>query len=166
MPWLLGELGGAGDHVPNVLRGDLRPPLDGRNDVDLRAERPHQLEALLGEAVGHHDQSAIPLRPADERERRAGTSARVLDDCVAGSEEPVALGTLDHRERHPVLHRPGRVAVLELQPELSAIRRRATAQTHERSVPDRLENRLHATIIPDAAKRAAVDRSEGAINVG
>ena len=47
---------------------------------------------------------------------------------------------------------------LELQPELGAVRRRATAQTHKRGVPDRLENRLHAAIIPDLLRGGKTHR--------
>ena len=104
-----------------------RPSTDGI-DVELRAERPHQLEPLLGEAVGHHDQRAVTLRAADERERGPGAAAGVLDDRVAGRDQPVALGPFDHRQGHPVLHRAGRVRVLELQPELGAVRRVRSGQ--------------------------------------
>ena len=141
------ELGGSRDHVLDVLRGHLRTALDRRNDVDLRPERAHELKALLGEAVGHHDQGSVALGLADECERRAGAAARVLDDGVARGEQPVAFCSLDHRERHPVLHRSARVAVLELQPELRAVRRRAAMHADEWRVPDRLEDRLHAVTI-------------------
>jgi hypothetical protein len=50
--------------------------------------------------------------------RPVAASARVLDDCVAGGEQTVTLGALDHRERHAVLHGARRVVVLELQPQL------------------------------------------------
>ena len=166
MPRFLGQLASTGDHVANVLRSDLWPPLDGRNDVELRAERPHQLEALFGEAVGDHDQSAISLRPADERERRTGTSARVLDHRFAGRKQPVPLGTLDHCERHPVLHRPGRVAVLELQPHVGAVGRHAMAETHNRSVPDRFENGLHASIISEHRYAPEGERGGNLVGLG
>ena len=118
-------------------------PCTDVDHVELGAERAHQLEALLGEAVGDHDQRAVALRAADERDRGAGAAAGVLDDRVARRDEPVPLGALDHRLRHPVLQRAGRVRVLELQPELGAVLRRAVADPNERRVPDRLEDRLH-----------------------
>jgi hypothetical protein len=141
------ELTGALDHVADVLRRHLGPPFDRRNDVELRSERAHQLEALLGEAVRDHDQRAVPLRAGDERECRTRAAARVLDERVARRDQSVALGALDHRQRHAVLHRAGRVPVLELQPQLRAVRRHAPPQPHERRVPDRVEDRAQGPII-------------------
>jgi hypothetical protein len=142
-----GELGGSGNHVVDVPGGDLRSALDRRHDLELRAERAHQLEPLLSEAVGDHDQGAIALRATHERECGTGAPARVLDDGVAGRDQSVSFGALDHRERHPVLHRPRRIAVLELQPHLGAVRGHTVAQADERRVSDRLEDRLHAWMI-------------------
>jgi hypothetical protein len=59
-------------------------PFDRLDHVELGAERAHQPEALLREAVGDDDQSAVALRGADERERGARAAARVFDDRVAG----------------------------------------------------------------------------------
>jgi hypothetical protein len=140
VPRLRGELAGARDHVVDVLRRDVGPALDGLDDVELGAERAHELEAFLGEAVGHHDQTPVALRAADERERRACAAAGVLDHGVAGVQQAVAFCTLDHGERHPVLHRPRRVAVLELHPQLGTVRGRAPRQPHERGIPDRSED--------------------------
>ena len=111
-----GQLSCALDHVANVLRCDPRPAFDRLHDVELGPERTHQLETLLGEAVGDHDQSAIALCAADERKRGSRAPARVLDDRVAGSDRAFVLGAFDHRERHPVLHRARGIPVLELQP--------------------------------------------------
>jgi hypothetical protein len=145
--WTRGELGGAVDHVLDVLRGDLRPALDRPDHVELGAERLHQLEALLREAVRDDDQCAVALCTAHERERGARAAARVLHDRVAGRDERVPLGALDHRERHPVLHRAAGVAVLELQPKLCAVRRSAPVHADDRRVPDCVEDRLHAGMI-------------------
>src|SRR5881227_984384 len=88
------------DHVADVLRGHVRPALHRRDDVELGTEGAHELETFLGETVGDYDQAAVALRPADERERRARASSRVLDDGVARPERAFALGSIDHRERH------------------------------------------------------------------
>jgi len=85
----LRELGGARDHVLDVLRGDARAALYRCDDVHLGAERAKELEALLAEAVDHDDERPAALRVADERERRAGAAARALDDGVAGRKETV-----------------------------------------------------------------------------
>ena len=138
-----GELRCPRDHVVDVLRRHFRPALHGGNDIELGTQRSHQLEALLGEAIGHHDQRAVALRSTDERKRGPGAPAGVLDDSVAGRDQTVALRTLDHRERHAVLHRPGRILVLELQPKLGPIRGPAPVQANQRRVANRPEDRIH-----------------------
>ncbi len=143
-----GKLTGPLHHVRDVLWRHLRTPFDRTHDLYLRSERPRQLKALLREAIGHHDHCSIPLRATDERDRRTRTAARVLDDCVPGRDQAVTLGAFDHRERHPILHRPGWVAVLQLEPELGTAHGRATPQPHQRRVADRLENRLHEPFLP------------------
>jgi hypothetical protein len=101
-----------------------RPPLlDRGQQLQLGTQRARQPDALLTEALRDDDLRAIALRPADERERGAGAAAGVLDDRRPGLEQAVALGALDHREGHPVLHRAGGVAVLELDPDLGALGR-------------------------------------------
>src|SRR5215831_7123465 len=139
------ELRGALDHVADVLRRHLRTALDRLHDVEIGTEGSHQLEALLGEAVRHHDHAPVALRATDERERGPRAAARVLDDRVTFLQQAVALGPLDHRHRHPVLHRAARVAVLELQPQLRAVLRRAACQADERRVADRVEDRHAAS---------------------
>ena len=109
MPRLRCEPGGADGHAPYVLRRHAPLRLDRRNDVDIRAECTHQLDPLVAEAVRDDDQRPVALRAADERERRPGAAARVLDDRGAWFEQPVALGALDHRERHAVLDRAARI---------------------------------------------------------
>jgi hypothetical protein len=132
--------------------------LDGTDDVEFGAERPHQLEALLGEAVGDHDQCAIALRCTHECEGGTRAPARVFDDDVAGRDQAVALCARDHRDRHPVLHRPRGIPVLELQPELRPVRRRTPVQSNERCVADRLEDGVHVVIIVDRDQDIAAVR--------
>ena len=142
------------DHVVDVLRRHVGTTVDRRNDVDLGAERSHDLEALLRKAVGHHDQCLIPLRLADERERRTGTPTRVLDDSVAPRNQPITLRALDHRERHTVLHRARRIAIFELEPHLGAIPGHAVTQPDDGCVPDRFEDGMHAVCVPSAPRPA------------
>jgi hypothetical protein len=133
------ELGGALDHVRDVLRRDAAALLEGRQQLQLRPERAGQPDPLLAEAFGDDNLRGIALRAADERERRPGAAAGVLDHRRARLEQAVPLGALDHRERHPVLHRAGRVAVLELDPDLGALGR-DSPQPDERGVADRVED--------------------------
>src|SRR5215211_6378285 len=137
---LLRQLPRALDHVADVLSGHVPAALDGRDQLDLRAEGAHQLHPLLAEAFGDDDPRAIALAAADERECRAGAAARVLHDRCPLPQQAVAFRALEHRQRRAVLHRAGRVAVLELHPDLGAALRRDALQSHERRVSDRIEN--------------------------
>src|SRR6185369_11082891 len=119
------------------LRRRAALPLDRRYDVEVGAERAHELYPLVAEAVGDDDQHAVALRAADESERWPGAAARVLDNGRIRLEKPVALGALDHRERHAVLHRAARIQMLQLDPDLDAVRRHEAAQPHEGRVADR-----------------------------
>ncbi len=123
-----GELAGVLDHAADVLGGDARPPLDRLDHLELCAESAHQLEPLLGEAVGDHDPAAIALGSADERHRGSRAPARVLDHRRLRVDQPVPLGALDHGERHPVLHRAAGVEVLELDQSSAPL-----VGTHRRS---------------------------------
>jgi hypothetical protein len=120
--------------------GDSPGADHGVEYLELGPERAHELEAFLREACRDHDLEAVALHAADGRERRPGAAARVLDDGHAGLEQPVPLGPLDHREREPVLHRAGRIRVLQLDPDLAGLGRHHSAQADERRVPDRGEN--------------------------
>ena len=63
----------------------------------------------------------VALHRADEGERAAGRPARVLDHGPPGAQQALALGALDHRQRHAVLVRAGRVGRLELHPHLGVV---------------------------------------------
>src|SRR5438105_2864155 len=60
------ELGRPLDHVVDVPSGHARATLHRRDDVELGTESPHELETLLREAIGDHDQAAVALRAADK----------------------------------------------------------------------------------------------------
>ena len=71
-----------------------------------------------GERIRGDDPQRVALDRADERQRRAGAAAGVLDHRLARPQAPGPLGALDHRQRHAVLVRAGRVAALQLDPHL------------------------------------------------
>src|SRR5438128_4649865 len=52
VPRLSRQLARPRDHPVDVLSGHEALALDGRDHLELRAERPHQLHPLLAEAVG------------------------------------------------------------------------------------------------------------------
>ena len=67
-----------------------------------------------GHVVGHHDLERIALAPADHRQRDAGVAGGRLEDRLAGRDQALLLGALDHRAGDAVLDRAGRVVALEL----------------------------------------------------
>ena len=114
------------------------PFSDGRRQHHPRAEEAHQPPALDGEAFGHHDDQGIALAGADHRKADAGVAAGRLDDCLAGLQQPVALGGLDHAQRQSVLDRAERIERLELGVDFDAFRREAL-EPHDRRVADGVE---------------------------
>src|SRR5206468_1458092 len=57
---------------------------------------------------------------ADQRERRAGAAAGVLDDTHAWTQRATAFGAFYHRQRHTVLVGTGRVVGLQLDNDVRA----------------------------------------------
>jgi hypothetical protein len=142
---LAGQLRCAGHHASDVLRGHVRPSLDGFDDDELGAEGLDQAETLFRVAVGDDDLAAVPFRAAHQGERWAGATARVLDDGRCRADEPVPLSALDHRHRHAILHRAGGIAVLELDPELGPVGRDAVLELDERRVADLPQDRAQSS---------------------
>src|SRR5437763_360595 len=66
----------------------------------------------------------------------------------------------DHRERHPVLHRPGWVQVLELDPDLGAACGRERPESDEGRVPDRREDRRRRHRLRTLSRDAHHDRAD------
>jgi len=134
---LLHDLLGALDHPREQLRGD---PFRARHDLELGAEHLHRAQLLPREYVRADDPQGIALEGADIRKRGAGAPTRVLDDRLPRKQAPVSLGALDHRERHAVLVRPGRVVRLELDPDLGHARLHEPLDAHDRRGADRAEH--------------------------
>ena len=63
------------------------PCLDGRDDLELRAERAHQLDPLVAEAVRDHDSRA----GSPSRGRRARARARCCRRCTRRPSSPGAI---------------------------------------------------------------------------
>ena len=111
-------------------------------DDDLGAHRLGVQHLLARHLVGHHQQRAIALAPADQREAEPGIAGGRLDDGAAGLEPAVGFRRLDHGARRPVLDRARRVRAFELekQPAGPALDAR---HLHERRVADEIEDRSH-----------------------
>src|SRR5207344_828411 len=88
---------------------------------------------------GGDDPDAVALDGADERERSAGASPRVLDDGAPGLQPTVRLRTRNRGEGHPVLDAPGGVLRLELHEDLPAVGGNDLAQSDHRRVADGLK---------------------------
>ena len=56
----------------------------------------------------------VALHRADHGQRRARAAAGELDDAHARPKRAARFGAFDHRQRHAILVRPGRVEVLQL----------------------------------------------------
>src|SRR5262249_5442875 len=95
---------------------------------------------LLADGGGGDDADRRPLGRAAERQRGPGAAAGVLNDGAAGPETSVLLGALDRRERHPVLHRRGRVVSLHLYQHAGVTGRDDMTELHERRSADGLED--------------------------
>src|SRR5262249_44318923 len=85
-----------------------------RRDHDLGAVAAQHRDLLLAHLVGHHEDAPVPLPRRRDRETDSRVPGGRLDDRAAGTELPLALGRLDHREPDPVLVRPAGVPELEL----------------------------------------------------
>ena len=122
-----------------------RDPLWARDDLDLRSERAHGQDLLVRERVRGHDPERIALERTHVRERRPRAPARVLDHGLARLQPTVSLGALDHRERHAVLVRAGRVGGLELDPDLGHARLDEPLDPDDRRRADRPERALRTS---------------------
>src|ERR1700687_2347781 len=65
-----GEYSRTLNHVVDVLRGHSWPARDRWNDIEIGSESANQREALVREAVRHHDRAAVALGAADHGQRR------------------------------------------------------------------------------------------------
>src|SRR5262249_58003645 len=96
-----------------------------------------------GDVVGIDEVHLVALDGGGAGEADAGVAGRGLDDRPAGRQLPRALGLLDHAQGDPVLVRPARVQVLELDEEgrtelpadlLEADDRRSADQVEQRRI--------------------------------
>ena len=65
----------------------------------------------------------VALHRAHHRQRRTGAAAGELDDAHARPQGATPFGAFDHRERHSVFVRPGRIEVFELDDDVGGSRR-------------------------------------------
>ena len=134
-----------GAHRVEQRRRDL--PAVARHDEQVGAEGPHRVELLLRESIGRHRRESVALHGADQRQRRTGAAAGELDDAHAGTQGAAGFGAFDHRQRHAVFVRAGRVVVLEFDEHVGAARRDQARQADERRAADRVQdgfgNRRH-----------------------
>ncbi len=144
-------------HPVGVLRGEplghrdglVRAARRGRGD-DLGAVHREQLSPLLRRVLRHHADQPVALELARHGQRDAGVAGRGLEHRAARAEQAVGLGPLDHRQRGPVLDRPGGVAVFQLRPQPDIGRGRQRRQPDERGVADRRQQGVVAGHQPPA----------------
>jgi hypothetical protein len=109
-------------------------------DVQIGAEGAHGVELLFRERIRRDRREAIPLHRAHQRQRRAGAPSGEFDDAHAGTKGAAGFGPFDHRERHAVLVRAGRVVVLQLHHNLGAAGLDDVSQAHHGRRADRVQN--------------------------
>jgi len=83
----------------------------------------HQLAALDGEVLCHHNHQRIAFARADHREPDARVAAGRLDHGLARTQRAAALGRLDYAKGHSVLDRAERVKEFQLRVKRDMIRR-------------------------------------------
>ena len=66
-----------------------------------------------------------------------------LYDTHAGPQRATSFGALYHRERHPVLVRPGWIEVFELDEDIGRTARNEALQMHDRRAADCLKHRIN-----------------------
>jgi len=77
------DLPGARHHPRDQARGDA---LRAVQELDLGSEGAHGERLLLGERIRRDDPERVALDGTDERERRTGAAAGVLDDGLTRSQ--------------------------------------------------------------------------------
>ena len=112
----------------------------GRRDHDLGAVAAEHRDLLLAHLVGHHEDAPVALDRGGDREADARVPGGRLDDRAAGTQPPVALGGLDHREPDAVLHGAARVEVLELGEDRPGHVARDPVEPDDRRRPDQVED--------------------------
>ena len=113
----------------------------GGADDDLGAEGAQRVDLLLRLLVGGGEDAVVALDHRGDRQAHAGVARGALDDRAAGLEPAVALGVLDHLQRHPVLDRVAGVEGLDLGDDLGGDHAPGDAvEPHHRRVADGVED--------------------------
>ena len=113
----------------------------GRADDDLGAEGAQRVDLLLRLLVGGGEDAVVALDHRGDGQAHAGVARGALDDRAAGLEPAVALGVLDHLDRHPVLDRVAGVEGLDLGDDLGGDHALGDAvEPHHRRVADGVED--------------------------
>ena len=97
-------------------------PLDASAKASLIAADRHDVCAEAGDKghplpahpIGHEDGHRVTERPPDCGKRDTGIAARGLSDAIARSYPTVAIGILQHKERHSILDAAGEAERLVL----------------------------------------------------
>ena len=127
---LLGHAAGDMNVVAGVLVGL------GGHQPQIGADHAQELDLFDGLGLGHHDDTTIAERIADQGEADAGIPRGAFDDDAAGLEAAGALGVLDDGQAGAVLHGAAGVHELRLAENGAAGFLRRAAQPDQRRVAD------------------------------
>ena len=126
-----------GDLLLEPLEEDRRhlAPL-ARHHSQLSAERLHGQQFFARKRVrGEHDE-LIAFRRAYHGQRGACAAAREFNDPHAWSQKTARFGAFDHRERHAIFVRTGRIEKLQLDEHVGSALRHHAPQLHQRRSSD------------------------------
>ena len=115
----------------------------------LGAERSRMQHLLARHLVGHHQERAIALAPADQSKAEPGIARGRLHDGAAGRQPAVGFGRLDHGARRPILERARRIGAFELEKQAAEPAIDA-GHLDQGRFADEVENRCHMNP-PDCA---------------
>src|SRR5271167_27462 len=145
---------------PRFLRQFFRAPLHPliklrrelavlrRKYLQVPAKKPHRTQLLVRKSVRRNRCKPISLDCAHHRQRRPGTSSRPFHHPHPRTQLAARLRPFNHRQRHPIFVRPGRIVVLQLHQNFRHPRRHNLPQPHHRRIPNRLQNRIPHLVFP------------------
>jgi hypothetical protein len=137
-----------------VAIGGVRRDVRGRHH-HLGPVGPQQRPLVLAHLVGHHHDQPVALHRRRQRQPHAGVAGGGLDDRAAGLQLPGALGRLDHRQPHPVLHAAAGIQEFRLHVDRRIDARRDPVEPDQRRAADRMQdvrNLGHGAPVPGGGR--------------
>ncbi len=87
----------------------------GAGQAHINTQRTQVVDLLMAHLVRHHQHQLIALLRSYQRQPEPGITCGGFNNGAAGNKQTLALGLVDHRQRHPVFDRAAGVLVLQLE---------------------------------------------------